>query len=71
MLPESVQASLTIYSINGQLVRSLLSGRQPAGINSVSWDGKDNAGNQVSPGAYFYELKTDNFRETKKMFILK
>jgi len=49
---------LTIYDVQGRLVRSLLSGSAAAGADEVRWDGRDDAGNQVSTGVYVASLRT-------------
>jgi len=70
-LPADCQVTLAIYNILGQKVKTLINEHQSAGIKSVRWDGKDDSGNQVSAGVYFYSIKADNFTQTKKMILLK
>ena len=70
-LPADCQVTLAVYNILGQKVRTLINEHQSAGIKSVRWDGKDDSGNQVSAGVYFYSIKADNFTQTKKMVLLK
>jgi len=71
-LPVFSQVSLTIYNLLGQKIRSLLSQtRKPAGRQEVTWDGKDDSGNQVAAGVYFYQLKAGNFSIVKKMIIVR
>ena len=48
---------MKIYDILGQEVRTLINENKPAGYHSVVWDGKDNSGQQLSSGVYFYSLK--------------
>ncbi len=62
---------LQIYSITGQLVRTITSGVQQPGYYSVIWNGLNNAGEQVSSGVYFYRLETGAFVSMKKMLLLK
>ncbi|MCK4678686.1 MAG: T9SS type A sorting domain-containing protein, partial [Bacteroidales bacterium] len=63
---------LTIYNLKGQKVKSLIDQNMEVGQHSVIWDGKDNSGNAVKPGIYFYQLKTaNNFSKTKRMLLLK
>ncbi|NTV83161.1 MAG: hypothetical protein HGA23_02530, partial [Bacteroidales bacterium] len=47
------------------------SGNQQAGNYTITWNGLDDAGNAVSAGVYFYQLKTQGFEKTNKMFILR
>jgi hypothetical protein len=70
-LPEPCNVSLDIFNISGGLVRTLFTGRQPAGKYSVEWDGLTNAGNPVSSGIYFYRLQTEGFSGSRKMYILR
>jgi hypothetical protein len=70
-LPSDCQVTLEIHNILGQKVRTLVNEHQSAGLKSVRWDGKDDSGNLVSTGIYFYSLKADNFYQTKKMLLLK
>ncbi len=50
---------------------NLISEEKDAGSYSVTWDGTDKFGNKVSTATYFYQLKTDNFSQAKKMILLK
>jgi hypothetical protein len=69
-LPEAASYSLNIYNVAGQLVRSY-SGVGSTGLNVVTWDGKDNAGVEVSSGVYFYKLMASGFSATEKMVMMK
>lgn len=71
ILPEQNLVKLSIYDVNGALVRTLHDGTQPAGTHSIEWNGLNNDGNQASPGIYFYRLQTENYIGTKKMFLMK
>lgn len=70
-LKSDSNVSLNVYNMLGQKVRTLVSGEQRNGSHSVVWNGKDNRGNSVSSGIYFYKLKTDSFTSTKKMVLMK
>ena len=70
-LPGPTEVRLTIYNTLGQVVRNLVIGPQAAGTHSVRWDGRDNPGNLVSSGLYFYTLETDGFSEIRKMLLVK
>jgi hypothetical protein len=64
--------SLTIYNAAGQLVKTLVDEAQsPESIEPATWDGKNDAGQSVSSGVYFYRLVTKGFSQTKKMVLLK
>ena len=65
-----------IYAINGSLARTLALGHQAAGIyqsrgRAVYWDGKNELGEPVASGVYFYTLTADDFTATRKMLIMK
>ena len=64
-LPQKSDASLQIYNIRGQKVRDLPVASVKSGLNSVVWNGKDNNGNIVSSGIYYYHLVLNG--ETKKI----
>ena len=63
--------SLKIFDVRGRLVRTLVDGNEGAGRQSAIWDGRDNAGNAVATGAYFYRLTAPGYQETRKMVLLK
>ncbi|MCD4695833.1 MAG: T9SS type A sorting domain-containing protein, partial [Bacteroidales bacterium] len=71
VLPESSNVLLSIYNVRGELVCTLQNGQQTAGKYSVEWNGLNDSGNPMSSGIYFYRLQTEDFIETKKMFMLK
>lgn len=70
-IPEQNNVSLKIYNINGELVRTLHNGDQPAGKYSIMWNGINDSGHPVDSGIYFYRILSGNFIETMKMFMLK
>ena len=66
-----LHATLKIYNVRGQLVRTLVDEEKPPGSYSVVWDGRDQRGYEVSSGIYFYQLKTKGHSEVRKMILLK
>ncbi|MCJ7458519.1 MAG: M28 family peptidase [candidate division Zixibacteria bacterium] len=66
-----IHATLKIYNILGQLVRTLVDEEKAAGSYKIIWDGKDNSGKEVGSGIYFYQLKTEEYTATKKMVLLR
>ena len=65
-----------IYAMNGSLVRHLPLGHQTAGVyhgrsRAAYWDGKNQLGEPVASGIYFYTLTTNDFNATRKMIIRK
>jgi hypothetical protein len=69
-LPSPTDIDLTIYNVLGQQVKSY-SDFRTAGSHSITWDGTDNTGSQVSSGVYFYRLDAGQNSATKKMMMLK
>jgi hypothetical protein len=65
------QVSLAVYNMLGQKVKTLVEQPQPAGAYKISWDGRNQQGQGVSSGIYFYELKTEDARITKKLVLAK
>lgn len=70
-LPKSSKVELVIYNLLGQKVRSLINQTQTAGYKIVFWDGKNDKGENVASGVYFYKLQYGDLKQTKKMLILK
>lgn len=70
-LPIGGIVDLTIYNLLGQKVRTLVDEYQQAGYKSIYWDGKDNKGIEVGSGIYFYQLRTDEYKQSKKMVLLR
>ncbi|NIM99565.1 MAG: T9SS type A sorting domain-containing protein, partial [candidate division Zixibacteria bacterium] len=68
---KTLQTTLKIYNIKGQMVKTLVDEETIPGTHSVMWDGKDQEGNEVSSGIYFYRLKVGDQSEVKKMVLLK
>jgi len=71
-LAEDGDVKIDIYNSSGQLVRILELGHRKEGSHQVHWDGRDNEGQNLASGVYFYTLKTaDRFSDTRKMVLLK
>ncbi|MBP65616.1 MAG: hypothetical protein CL727_07620 [Chloroflexi bacterium] len=70
-LPEDAMVNITIYNMIGRQVRTLISNHQSAGYKSVQWNATNDAGSPVSAGIYLYMIQTGEFRQTKKMVLLK
>ena len=75
-LAEETIVTLTIYDARGALVRRLGMGHQSAGYytsyrRAVYWDGRNESGELVTSGLYFYQLATPSFSQMGRMVILK
>jgi hypothetical protein len=63
--------TLEIYSVTGQLVRTLVDGQVGQGDHQAVWDGKDSAGQTASRGVYFCRMETGGFTTTQKIVLIK
>ena len=63
--------NLSIFDVNGRLVRMLVNEAKPAGSHRFVWDGRDGIGSLITSGVYFYRLKTGTFSRTKKLVVLR
>ena len=70
-LPEASHVQLFIYDILGREVTSLVNEVQDAGYRSITWHGTDEFGKNVGAGMYFYLIQAGDFRQVKKMVLLK
>ena len=71
VLPEKRRVTLSVYTPEGKLVRTLLDGIAEGGVTEVPWDGRDDNGRALSSGVYFYRLRTGKQTIAKKMILLK
>ena len=62
---------LKIFDLTGNIVKTLADEYKTAGYYNFNWNSKNNMGQSVSDGIYFYKLKTEDFTQTKKMLLLK
>ena len=75
-LSEDGQVSVSIYDAKGGHIRTLSLGYQSAGFyqnreRAAYWDGRNDLGEPVASGVYFYQLVTPSFQQTRRMLILK
>ena len=75
-LAKPAKVTVTVYAADGKLVRTLALGHQPAGVyqsksRAAYWDGRNELGEPVASGVYFYTLKAGEFTATRKMLIRK
>ena len=75
-LAKTSDVSISIHSADGKLVRSLELGQLPAGVykhksRAAYWDGRNEFGESVASGVYFYTLTADDFTNSHKMIIRK
>ncbi len=75
-LSEDADVTVEIYDLTGAMVRKLVLGRQTKGRyidkrRAAFWDGRNERGELVSSGVYFYTLKADEFSATRRLALLK
>ena len=70
-IPEHLPVKLAIYDLSGKEVNILVQDTFAPGKYKVMWNGKDQYGQPVSAGMYIYQIEAGNFRNTKKLILLK
>jgi len=71
-IKDRAPVTLRVYNVRGQLVRTLVDGvRAPGIVHRIEWDGRNDAGQRVASGVYFYRLSSREFTRTRKMVLLK
>lgn len=70
-LPEDGLVNITIYDMMGRIVKTLVNSSQTAGYKSIKWNATNNRSEPVSAGLYLYTIQAGEFRQTRKMVLLK
>jgi flagellar hook assembly protein FlgD len=75
-LQKPADVVVRIYNANGRLVRTLDLGQRSTGFylghnRAAYWDGRNSAGEKVSSGVYFYQIKAGDFSAVRRMVIVK
>jgi len=70
-LPQTEDVLLIIYDLLGRRIKTLVNNRLQAGQHMVEWDGKDDTGNQVSSGLYFYQIQCADYTKVRKMLLVR
>ena len=70
-LAHPAAGNLSVYDVHGRRIRELTQGILPAGVHRVRWDGRNEAGQSVASGSYFYRLEADGFRLTRKVILIR
>ena len=71
MLSRNGPVRLTIYGVDGRLVRVLVDGVEPAGAHAIAWDGRDGSGREQPAGVYFFRLAAGDETAARKLLLLK
>jgi hypothetical protein len=69
-LPQAGHAALVVYDVSGRTVKHLLDAEMPAGRHAVTWDATDDRGTRVTPGVYFYRLKSGGAEGSKSVIYV-
>ena len=69
-LENPVRVELTIFDPLGRQVRKLIDEDKSAGEYAVAWDGRNDAGQRVTSGAYFYQIKAGGRQQTRQMIFI-
>ena len=70
-LPRQAAVDLSIYSLTGQQLATLVRGTRTAGQYTVAWDGRDEEGQALASGVYLYRLQTGHNAKTHKLLLLR
>ena len=70
-LPKKGLVNITVYDMLGNVINQLVNEVQNSGYKAIQWNATDNQGQPVSAGVYLYTIEAGEFRQTKKMILLK
>ena len=70
-MPVTEQITMVILDVRGRVVRTLINNEQRFGYQSVVWDAKNDDGDKVSSGVYFYQIRSNNFNAVGKLVFVK
>jgi flagellar hook assembly protein FlgD len=63
---------IDLFDVSGRLVRTLVEERRlPAGRRETAWDGRGDDGRPAASGIYFYRMRADGFRETRRVVLVR
>jgi hypothetical protein len=70
-LPARERVSLKVFDVSGRLVRTLVDGHLPDGAHRFTWNGRNERGASVASGVYFYVLRSESIRLSRKAVLLR
>ena len=70
-IPKNVKVKLEIFNVLGQRVNRLINEAMTADDYEIRWDGRNESGDLLGSGIYFYRLRAGNYIKTRKMILLK
>jgi flagellar hook assembly protein FlgD len=62
---------IVVYDVTGRRVATLVDGQKSGGQKRVTWNGRNDRGNEVATGVYFYRMTVPGFTQTRKMVLVK
>jgi photosystem II stability/assembly factor-like uncharacterized protein len=71
VIEQDATIRLMVFDVQGKMVRKLVDQLEQAGEHVVLWDGRDNSGQTLASGLYYYRLESDTFAQVRKMTLLK
>ena len=71
VLPKAVSLTVTVFTLDGDMVKRLYLGPQAAGTYSYIWDGRNNSGDAVARGIYFIRVVAGDIDEIRKVLVVK
>ena len=70
-VPKSTKVTINVFDITGRDVKTLIDKLQSPGYYRIEWDGSNNRGRKLSPGVYFYRINTNEYKDVRKLIILR
>ena len=75
-LADAAEITVTVYDAGGQVIRCMELGQQAPGVyrtpnRAAHWDGRNDRGEKVASGTYFVELAAGDFREMRRLVVMK
>jgi len=70
-IPEAGNVEVSIFDLNGGLLKTITNNNEQEGIHTINWNGTNSSGQKVASGFYIYSIKFQNKIISKKMILLK
>jgi len=70
-LPREAQTQITIYNVNGQVVKTLVNSKFKPGYHEITWNGLNEFDSKVSSGIYYLQIQAGRYKDVKKMAFIK
>jgi len=70
-IPARSHVTISVYNILGEKIKTIINDIMPTGTHIIAWDGRNDKGEMVATGIYFYQIKAGDFTKSRKMLLLK